>query len=315
MGTILITERRSRQTLGVASVVLMVGLLAVGCASSSGAQNGNGEVSVVANFYPVYEAATMIGGCPVEVANLTPAGAEPHDLELSPKQVDEILDADVLLYFGEGFQPAVQDAVRGRREGVTVDLLSAVRSELRPAPPGSEETGTDPHVWLDPVLMGKLVDAVRDALVRADPAGRQGYDSRAARYRGQIEALDGKFRTGLSHCVRRVIVTSHAAFGYLAGEYGLEQEAISGISPEAEPDPRRLAELTDLVEAKGVTTIFTEELVSPRVADALANEAGVKTAVLSPLEGLSSDEQARGDTYVTVMERNLAEFRAALGCG
>jgi zinc transport system substrate-binding protein len=210
----------------------------------------------------------------------------------------------------------VEDIAKSRHSGVTVDVLSALAAQekLRELPSGGEERGTDPHVWLDPVLMAGVVDEVRKALARSDPAGAATYQRNAESYRSEIEALDGRFRDGLGDCDRRVIVTSHAAFGYLAARYGLVQEAIAGLSPEAEPDPKRLAELADLVRREGVTTIFTEELVSRRVADTLAREAGVRTAVLNPLEGLTSKEIGRGEDYVSVMEKNLANLRAALGC-
>jgi zinc transport system substrate-binding protein len=285
------------------------------CGASSDGSAGAEKTSVVANFYPLYEAAWEVGGDRVQVTNLTPAGAEPHDLELSPKQVDEILDATVVLYMGLGFQPAVQDIAGNRHDGVTVDVLAALAPQFRKLH-GEEsvEGETDPHVWLDPVLMAYVVDEVRDALARADPSGASTYQRNAERYRSEIEALDGLFREGLRDCAHRVIVTSHAAFGYLAARYGLIQEAIAGISPEAEPDPRRLAELADLVRKEGVTTIFTEELVSPRVAQTLAREAGVHTAVLNPLEGLTAGEMQRGENYVSVMRENLATLREALGC-
>ena len=269
----------------------------------------------MASFYPVYEAARRVGGDRVTVTNLTPAGAEPHDLELTPKQVDEILDARVVLYVGLGFQPAVEDAVKGRDGGVTVDLLQPLKTALRPS--GEEEAasgGGDPHVWLDPVLMARLVGEIRDDLVRADPKGRATYTRNAADYGAEIAALDGRFRDGLADCDRRVLVTAHAAFGYLASRYGLREEPIAGVSPEAEPDPKRLADLTGLVRREGVTTIFTEELVSPRVAETLAREAGVRTAVLNPLEGLTSAEQSAGESYVSIMDRNLQVLRSALGC-
>jgi zinc transport system substrate-binding protein len=301
----------ARATAAGALIVLAAVLLSA-CSRSAA---DDGRPSVVANFYPVFEAAREVGGDRFAVTNLTPAGAEPHDLELSPRDVDEILDAKVVLYMGFGFQPAVEDAVKGRHEGVTVDLLQSLESELRRS--GEQETltgGRDPHVWLDPVLMARMVDQVTKALTRADPGGRPVFDRDAAAYRSGIEALDKRYRAGLADCDRRVIVTSHAAFGYLAARYHLVQESIAGISPEAEPDPRRLAELTALVQRDGVTTIFTEELVSPRVAETLAREAGVKTAVLNPLEGLTAAEQARGETYVSVMDRNLATLRRALGC-
>lgn len=297
-------------------VVPLAAVLALAaCSPSSGGAAPDGTISVVASFYPVHEAVGRVGGDRVHATNLTPAGAEPHDLELTPKQVDQILDADVLLYMGDGFQPAVEETAQERGNGVTVDLLAALSSHLRKAE-GEESLpgGTDPHVWLDPALMAAIADEVGAALTRADPAGASEYRRNAAVYGSEIEALHQRFRSGLRDCARRVIVTAHAAFGYLAARYGLMQEPIAGVSPEAEPDPRRLAELADLVRREGVTTIFTEELVSPRVAETLAREAGVRTAVLNPLEGLTPGELNRGESYVSVMEQNLFTLRAALGC-
>jgi zinc transport system substrate-binding protein len=309
-------ERNTVSRMRIRTILIVISLVVAAACSRSTAGTPGGRTSVVASFYPVFEAARRVGGDRTQVTNLTPAGAEPHDLELSPRQVDKILDAAVVLYMGHGFQPAVEDAAKSRHSGVTVDLLGALAGQrkLRELSSGAGEKGTDPHVWLDPVLMADVVDEVRKALARADPAGAPTYQRNADRYRSEIEALDRRFRDGLGDCARRVIVTSHAAFGYVAARYGLVQESIAGLSPEAEPDPKRLAELADLVRREGVTTIFTEELVSPRVADTLAREAGVLTAVLNPLESLTSQEIARGEDYVSVMEKNLATLRAALGC-
>ena len=309
-------ERNTVSRMRIRTILIVISLVVAAACSRSTAGTPGGRTSVVASFYPVFEAARRVGGDRTQVTNLTPAGAEPHDLELSPRQVDKILDAAVVLYMGRGFQPAVEDAAKSRHSGVTVDLLGALAGQrkLRELSSGAGEKGTDPHVWLDPVLMSDVVDEVRKALARADPAGAPTYQRNADRYRSEIEALDRRFRDGLGDCARRVIVTSHAAFGYVAARYGLVQESIAGLSPEAEPDPKRLAELADLVRREGVTTIFTEELVSPRVADTLAREAGVLTAVLNPLESLTSQEIARREDYVSVMEKNLATLRAALGC-
>jgi zinc transport system substrate-binding protein len=163
--------------------------------------------------------------------------------------------------------------------------------------------------------MQAIVDETTAALVKADPSGQATYTANAAALKDRLAALDDRFRTGLANCPRTLIVSSHEAFGYLTAAYGLQQEGVAGLSPDAEPDPKRLAALSDLVQRKGVTTIFTEELVSPRIARTLAREAGgLKTATLNPLEGLTPREAARGDDYERVMDRNLATLRTALGC-
>jgi zinc transport system substrate-binding protein len=259
---------------------------------------------VVAAFYPVAAAAERVGGSCVDVKNLTPAGAEPHDLELVPDEVDAIQDADVVFVMGHGFQPAVEKAA-DQRDGPTVKLLDRL---------GTTSAG-DPHVWLDPVLYSKLVDAVAAALVKVDPKCRATFDRNATRYKTAIDQVGQKYTDGLRDCARRTIVTAHEAFGYLARQYGLTQLGIAGIAPDEEPNARRIAELSDLVKKKGITTIFTEELVSPKVADALAREAGgVRTETLNPLEGLTDQEITRGDDWASVLTANLTKIRAALGC-
>jgi zinc transport system substrate-binding protein len=276
-------------------VVTALVVLAVLPAQASAAS----DISVVASFYPLAWAAQQVGGDRVAVTNLTPAGAEPHDLELTPDEIDDVLDADLVVELGHGFQPAVEDAA-APRDGPTVELL----------PRGTK----DPHVWLDPVRMATIVRTVQRELTKVDPKGRAVYARNAQRVLGELTDLDARYRDGFAHCQRSVIVTAHEAFGHLAKRYGLRQEGVAGLSPDAEPDAQRLGRLADLVKRLGITTVFTEELVSPRIADTLAREAGVTTQTLNPLEGLTDRELKRGDDYLSVMDQNLAKLRAALGC-
>jgi len=295
-------------------VVALVATFVLGACGDGGggAAQGDGRPEVVAAFYPLFEAAQRVGGDRVQVRNVTPAGGEPHDLELSSRQVDRIEDADVVLFFGRGFQPALEK-VAGRSKGTTVDLLAEV-GDLRAAAPGDDELDVDPHVWLDPSLFKAMVARVATALSQADPANQAAYQANAGVYSRELDDLDSAFAQGLAQCARTSVVTSHAAFGYLTGRYGLTQEPIAGLEPESEPNPQRLGELAAKVRAEGTRTVFYETLVSPKVAESLAREAGVGTAVLDPLEGLSEDDIRAGKSYVSVMRDNLAALRQALGC-
>jgi len=268
---------------------------------------------VVTAFYPIQEAASRVGGEAVEVFNLTPPGAEPHDLELTPDGVARIQSADVVLYLGGGFQPALEDALSGA-EGEAVDLLAGL--DTLPPSQGEAADGlsVDPHVWLAPRLYADMVGRVAEALAQADPDSASTFQANAKVFEADIEQVDLQYQEGLANCERHIIVTSHEAFGYLASAYGLTQEPITGLSPEAEPGPARLAELKDLVQREGITTIFTEELVSPEVAQALAQEAGVRTEVLSTIEGLTPEEKAAGADYISLMLDNLATLEKALDC-
>lgn len=274
----------------VTRIVLIITLTAALSACGSGSAS-SGKNRVVASFYPLAYAAERIGGARVAVDNLTPAGAEPHDLELTAKAVGRIESAATVLFLGHGFQPAVSDAV-DQAAGDAVDVLSGLPLHR-----------SDPHVWLDPILFAHVAERIGRAL-HASPAPLV----------RDLRRLDGEYRHGLALCARKDIVTSHAAFGYLARRYGLRQVAITGLTPEAEPAPRQLSKVVRLVERTHATTVFFETLVSPRLADTVAREVGAKTAVLDPIEGLTRDEQDRGDDYFTVMRRNLAALRKALAC-
>jgi zinc transport system substrate-binding protein len=275
-----------------------VTLASTGC----GGDGGTAGRTVVAGFYPLAFAAEQVGGDDVSVRNLTPAGAEPHDLELSARDVEAAHDADLVLYLGEGFMPGLEQAVAERR-GRSLDLLMGV--ELVPEEGGDGEGVADPHVWLDPVRLSAMVRAIGAELE---------HESAAAALARRLDALDADFEHGLASCERRQIVTSHAAFGYLAQRYGLEQVALGGISPEAEPSAQAIEELVRRVEQAGATTVFFETLVSRKLADTVAREVGAKTAVLNPLEGLTDAELAAGADYFSVMRENLTALRDALGC-
>jgi zinc transport system substrate-binding protein len=279
---------------------IVLTLITVTALTGCGGGSSSEGRTVVASFYPLAFAAQKIGGDGISVRNLTPPGVEPHDLELSGSDVRAIADADLVLYLGKGFQPALEDAIDST-SAQAVDLLDTV--ETREG--GDEKHGVDPHAWLDPVRYAAIAERIGKELDR---------HAEAERFAARLRVLDLEFRRALSRCKRDEIVTSHAAFGYLAARYGLKQVAITGISPEAEPTPRDLERVVHKVRAVGATTVFFETLVSPRLAETVAREVGAKTAVLDPIEGLTEKEAAAGEDYFSIMRANLAVLRKALGC-
>jgi zinc transport system substrate-binding protein len=282
----------------IARIVLILTGTAVlaGCGAAAGGKN-----SVVAAFYPLAYAAQRMSPS-AKVENLTPPGAEPHDLELTPQAVARIERAAIVLYLSHGFQPAVSDAVKNAG-GRKVDILQGLR--LHAASGQEAGLSADPHVWLDPVLFQQIVRGIAGALPRP---------VHTAPLIADLRALDRDYRKGLADCARKDIVTSHAAFGYLAQRYGLRQVPITGLTPESEPTPKQLAHVIQLVRQTHATTVFFERLVSPRLADTVAREVGAHTAVLDPIEGLTPSEQRQGETYLTLMRQNLVALRRALAC-
>jgi zinc transport system substrate-binding protein len=285
-----------RIVIGTILALLVAGVV-VALTSSAGNSvgSGGGQKTVVAAFYPIAFAAEQIDPS-ADVKNLTPPGAEPHDLEVTPQDVQDLQSADLVLLMGQGFQPQLEKAAGQGAAGKVIKLLDTPGLRVKPG---------DPHVWLDPPRFEKLVTRIGEAL--GDPAA-------AEKLNAKLAALDREYRSGLANCKRTEIVTSHEAFGYLAQDYGLQQVAISGISPQAEPTPAALQAAVDAVRKTGATTVFTEPLVSPRLAETVARETGARTDTLNPIEGLTPDEQSKGADYFSVMRENLAALRQALEC-
>ena len=318
------TTRRSRLTalpLTIAAGALL--LSACGSTSSSGeasaADEGatDGSLSVVAAFYPLEYAAGQVGGDAVSITSLTPPGVEPHDLELTAAQVAEIAAADLVLYI-KGFQPAVDEAIAQQAADRAIDVSSGLtllageaHSEEEAAGHSDEEGANDPHVWLDPANMAAIGTLIGERIAELSPDAAATVEGNSAAFAQAMNDLDARFADGLAQCASRDLVVSHEAFGYLAEAYGLTQVGISGLSPEAEPSPARMREVADLVRANGVSTIYYETLVDPKVAQTIADETGAQTAVLDPLEGLV--EGSTGD-YSSVMADNLATLIAGQSC-
>ncbi|MHA6628743.1 metal ABC transporter substrate-binding protein [Pseudonocardia sichuanensis] len=300
-------------------IAAAVALVLVGCAG--GAPDAAPEVGmlpVVASFYPVQFLAERVGGDRVSVTNLTPPGSEPHDLALDGQSMAALADAKVVLYLGESFQPDVEKAVADATDAVRRDLLTAPGVDVLPAPAdlGKESLagGGDPHVWLDPVRMKAMASAVADAYTEADPANADAYRSNLAALQRDLDALDADLRADLTGCAQTTIVTSHAAFAYLADRYGLRQVAIAGLSPDAEPDAQTLAEITDTARAAGVTTVFFEEALTPDTAQTVASAIGAKIDLLAALEFDPREALGPGQEYLSVMGDNGDRLYAGLGC-
>ena len=289
-------------------------LLLAGCGDAGSA--GSTGTTAVTSFYPLEYVVQRVAADHAEVVNLTAPGVEPHDLELSVAQTAEIADADLAVYL-EGFQPAIDEAIEQNRPQHTIEVSEAVTLEA--AHPddqhadehGHEEQASDLHFWLDPELMAQVADEVADTLSEADPDHAADYRENVAALRGDLDELDRAYRTGLENCARDTVVVSHDAFGYLE-KYGLHFEAINGLSPDAEPSPHHVAELHELIRSEGITTVFSERLASAQMANTLAGDLGLETAVLDPIEGLS-DETADED-YLSLMRQNLTALQEANEC-
>ncbi|MEU9929270.1 metal ABC transporter substrate-binding protein [Streptomyces anulatus] len=337
--------RRLIPTTAVAGAVAL-GLTALSaCSTSDAADGGNGDkLKVTASFYPMQFLTERIGGEHVAVTSLTKPGVEPHDLELTPRQIGSISESDYVLYL-RGIQPAVDDAIKQSGVKNTVDAATLTTlenhgSEVSGHDHGhegehegeeehgheeeaheehsegdghnhGEEGGADPHVWLDPVKYAEVAKGVGKSLEKADPDHAADYKKNTDALVAELGELNTAYETGLKNTSTKTFITTHSAFGYLAERYGLTQQGIAGIDPEAEPSPARIQEIHTIAEKEKATTVFFETLASDRTAKTLAKDTGLKTGVLDPLEGIT--DKSRGADYIEVMESNLAALQKALG--
>ncbi|WKX21155.1 MULTISPECIES: zinc ABC transporter substrate-binding protein [unclassified Streptomyces] len=321
---------RRRRISGIAvtaATALGLGTLSA-CSSDSSAAGNTDKFDVVASFYPMEYLAEQIGGDHVNVTTLTEPGQEPHDLELSAKQTAQMGEADAVLYL-KSLQPAVDEAIAQSDVKTKIDAATLTKLEdhgkVEHDHGGEEhadehaeeehseggEHALDPHVWLDPVKYAEIAQGVAEAFEKADPDHAADYRKNAEALAKKLGDLDTAYKDGLKNTSTKVFFTNHAAFGYLAERYGLTQEAINGLDPESEPSPARIKELQQEAKADGVTTVFYETLVSDKTAKTLAKDAGLKTDVLDPLEGIT--DKSKGEDYVGVMQSNLKALETALG--
>jgi zinc transport system substrate-binding protein len=291
---------------GIFMILIMV--LGAGCVTT----RPSSTPLITTSFYPLYYFTTQIVGNNTEVVNLTPAGVEPHDFEPTARDIARIEDSTLLILNGFGLE-SWGERVKGEvaSNGTQViEMASAVSTALS----NEEGKGFDPHIWLDPVLAKEEVQLIDNAVSGSDPAHREVYKENTNRLLQKLTQLDTEYRQGLAQCSQNSFITSHSAFGYLAREYGLEQKSIAGLSPDAEPSSRQLADLTKFAKDNQVKYIFFESLVSPKLAETLAHEVGAETLVLNPLEGLTEEEMKEGKDYFSVMRENLKNLRIALEC-
>lgn len=312
---------RRRVLLPASLAASALALAGCGAAAAPDAQG----VRVLASIYPLAYVATQVGGDLVTVSTATPSGTDPHSIELSPRELRDVGEADLVVYLG-GFQAAVDDAVAERAPEHALDV--AATADLQPLPEGAADEhegegedaehaaeeddhgGLDPHFWLDAERLAAVGHAVADALAEADPDNAATYAANADALADDLAALDDELAAGLAACESDVVVTSHAAFGYLTARYDLRQVSVSGIDPEGEPSPARIREVRDTIADLGVPAVFTEPLADPAVAAALAEDLGVEVLQLDPLDSHADD----APDYREVMGTNLDALRTGLGC-
>ncbi|ALS02290.1 zinc ABC transporter substrate-binding protein [Enterococcus silesiacus] len=311
----------------IVGFLLMAAMLTLTACGQTKEQDNSGKsdtIKVVTTFYPMYDFAKNVVGDAGDVQLLIPAGTEPHDYEPSAKDIAKITDADVFVYNSHELETWVKDVLENVDEkkvavveaAGSIDLMAGAAHDHDEEEADHEEHDhdheLDPHVWLDPVLAQKEVEAIRDALVKKYPDKKETFEKNATAYSEKLKELDSEYKEAFTNAKNKTFVTQHAAFGYLAKQYGLTQESIAGISPDQEPSPSRLAELKKYIKEHNVSVIYFETSASSKVAETLASETGVELAVLNPLESITQKEQDQGEDYISAMKANLEALKKSV---
>ena len=304
-------------TIIIAALTVLTGCTTPSSESETNSEAQKEKIQIVASFYPLAEFSRQVSGDLAEVTTITPAGADPHEYEPTPRQIAQAFDADFFIYNGAGQDPWAEKIAEEveKKGGKVIEMTE--QFTLREEGEHEEEEHTherDPHIWLDPTLALKQAEIIRDELAVIDPENEATYQSNTSLYTNELIALDDSFNEGLANCAKEDIITAHAAFGYMAERYKFNQIAIAGFSTDQEPSARRLAELATIAKEKEMKYIFFEALVNPRLSEILASEIGAETLVLNPIEGLTKEQEATGQNYVTVMKTNLENLQKALEC-
>lgn len=307
---------------GLVSLILlfMSALILSGCDSKVNTQNSNmgsssdpgKKLTVYTSFYPMYDLTKKVGGDKINLKNLIPAGTEPHDWEPTPGDMGNLEKADVLIYNGAGMETWIDKVLKSIDNEKLVTVEASKGLKLLDNPDKNENLTYDPHVWLNPMLAKQEMEAIKNALVSADPLNKEYYEKNYNDNAQKLDQLDQEYKKTIGVLSKKDIVVAHQAFGYLCSAYGLNQVAIEGLAADSEPSPARMAEIVNFVKEKQLKYIFFEELVSPKVAQTIAQETGATATVLNPLEGLSEADQQAGKDYFSVMRDNLEVLKKAL---
>jgi zinc transport system substrate-binding protein len=300
----------AKPTLSLLLVLEFGASLLTACRSPNGSR-ANDTPQVIASFYPMQYLTDRIAGGRLTVGVLVPQGAQPHDYDLKPGDAAALSRTKLIVLQGAGFEPFLEKVMQNAQQA---DIPVVIASEGIALRASHGEEGMDPHTWLDPVAAAVEARNIERALEKVDPPNARAYERNLASLLSDLRGVDAAYRGALAHCAKRKIVTTHAAFGYLGAEYDFTQFAIGGIAPDAEPSAVKIKEMVDLATQEKITTIFFETLMSPQVASVVAEEVHAKTQVLDPIEGLTAEGAARGETYLSLLLQNLDHLREAMEC-
>ncbi len=287
--------------------------------------NVSDKLKIVTTLFPLYDFARTVGGENVQISLLLPPGVEPHNFEPRPEEIMTVAKADIFIYTNREMEPwaekLVSSVTRNNKPlkveaGAGARYIGTASATIDEHHGDKHQEGSrDPHIWLDLVNAGLMVDNIAEALASQSPAKKELFMANAAAYKERLQALDNRFRSELTNCTTKEFIHGgHYAFAYLAERYNLNYLSAYGVSADSEPSPRKMVELIDTIRKHKLKSVFYEELLSPAVARSVAAETGASLIKLHGLHNLEKQEFDSGATYIGLMEKNLAALKKGLEC-
>lgn len=306
-------------------MLLMFVLIGVSACGKEQTSKDNEKLEIVTSFYPMYDFTKNVTKDKANVSMLIDGGVDSHDYEPSAKDMAKIQNADVFIYNSNEMETWVETVIANIDTSKVKVIEASEGIKLLDGSDEHDEHGDeeeheghdhshvhDPHVWLNPLLAREEVYNISKGIAEIDQDNQEFYEKKAEQYSDELTELSDEYRLAFSNAKSKKFVTQHMAFSYLANEYGLEQIAISGLSPEQEPTPKELKGIQDLVKEEGINVIYTESSASEKIAKTISDATGAKLAVLNPMESVSKKDRDAGEDYLSIMEKNLESLKLSI---
>jgi zinc transport system substrate-binding protein len=296
--------------ISVILIIVAVSTIIIFLQAPSTPPGTSGKLQVIASFFPMYDFARNVGGVNVEASILVPPGVEVHDWEPNTDDVQKVLSADIFVYSGLGVEPwidSVKDAA-GSSQVVFIDASVGLDAELLTYAEG----GTDPHIWLDPVIAKHQVERILEGFKQVDPENADYYETNAKQYQDKLDVLDAEIRDTLAVYARREFISFHEAFSYFAKRYNLVQTYLLPRGQE-EPSPQDVALVIETAKSKNITVVYAEPLSDPSLAEEVASQIpNGRVLILDPVEEVPVADIEAGKDYLSIMNQNVKNLEEGL---
>ena len=298
---------------GVLITVIIVAAVAGLYLTNNTGTSPSSKITVLTTFYPIYDFAQNVGGDKVSVSLLVPETVDVHDFEPTPSSIEAVSSANVLIYSGAGLEPWIQNVITsaGNPNLITVDTSQGITLLPVSAQFQQGNRTIDPHIWLNPEDAKQQVNNILQGLIKADPADTQYFTDNANAYEAKLDELNTEAINATTNTATNVFVTFHEAFAYFAKQYNVTQLSILGPFEE-EPNPTDIQNVITAINQYHLKYVGYESLENPAISQSISSQTNATLINMNPIEGLTTQEKANGDNYISLMQQDIANIHLAL---